>query len=119
MVIPTYDNHQLLRERAIPSVLAQTHQNFEIVVVGDAAPDEARRTVEGFDDPRITFVNLGYRGPYPADPETRWLVAGVPPYNEAVRRAGDCGSLRSTTMMLSIRITSSGYWTAPEVSAWS
>ncbi len=25
VVIPTYDNHQLLRERAIPSVLAQTH----------------------------------------------------------------------------------------------
>src|SRR5262249_50302660 len=28
VVIPTYDNHELLRERAIPSVLAQTYQNF-------------------------------------------------------------------------------------------
>ncbi len=39
VVIPTYDNHELLRERAIPSVLAQTHQNVEIVVVGDAASE--------------------------------------------------------------------------------
>ncbi len=87
VVIPTYDNYQLLRDRAIPSVLAQTHQNFEIVVVGDAAPDAARAAVESFGDPRITFSNRLYRGPYPADPYARWLVAGVPPYNEAVHRA--------------------------------
>lgn len=87
VVIPTYDNHELLRARAIPSVLAQTHQNFEIVVVGDAAPDQARIAVESFADPRITFHNRLYRGPYPAEPEKRWLVAGVPAYNEAVHRA--------------------------------
>lgn len=87
VVIPTYDNHRLLRERAIPSVLAQTHQNFEVVVVGDAAAEAARVAVESFDDPRISFSNLPYRGPYPEDPEVRWLVAGVPPYNEAVRLA--------------------------------
>jgi putative methyltransferase (TIGR04325 family) len=87
VVIPTYDNHQLLRERAIPSVLAQTHRNFEIVVVGDASPDEARAAAEFFDDPRIAFFNRLYRGPYPAEPDKRWLVAGVPPYNEAVHRA--------------------------------
>lgn len=87
VVIPTYDNHELLRERAIPSVLAQTYQNFEIVVVGDAAPDQARIAVESFGDARITFHNRLYRGPYPEDPEKRWLVAGVPAYNEAVHRA--------------------------------
>src|ERR1044071_926253 len=87
VVIPTYDNYELLRERAIPSVLAQTYQNFEIVVVGDAAPDDARAAVESFADPRITFHNRLYRGPYPKEPQKRWLVAGVPAYNEAVRRA--------------------------------
>jgi hypothetical protein len=87
VVIPTYDNHRLLRERAIPSVLGQTHQNFEIVVVGDASPDEARDAAESFDDPRIAFFNRLYRGPYPAEPDKRWLVAGVPAYNEAVHRA--------------------------------
>jgi putative methyltransferase (TIGR04325 family) len=87
VVIPTYDNHRLIRERSIPSILAQSYQNFEVVVVGDAAPDEARRAVEAFDDPRITFYNRPYRGPYPDNPQTRWLVSGVPAYNEAVRCA--------------------------------
>lgn len=87
VVIPTYDNHELLAARAIPSVLAQTYQNFEIVVVGDAAPDQARLAAESFDDPRITYFDRLFRGPYSDDPEVRWLVAGVPPYNEAVRRA--------------------------------
>lgn len=87
VVIPTYDNYELLRERAIPSVLAQTYQNFEVVVVGDGAPEQARLAVEAFDDPRVTFYNLPYRGPYPEDPETAWFVYGVPAYNEGARRA--------------------------------
>lgn len=88
VVIPTYDNYRLLGERSIPSVLAQTYQHFEVVVVGDDAPDEARSLVEQLGDPRIRFYNRAYRGPYPeGDPHARWLVAGVPPYNEAVRRA--------------------------------
>jgi hypothetical protein len=87
VVIPTYDNHEALRERSLPSVLSQSYQNFEIVVVGDAAPDEARVAIESFEDPRIRFFNLPYRGPYPEDPEIRWLVAGGPPFNEAVRQA--------------------------------
>ncbi len=87
VVIPTYDNYGLLRERSIPSILAQSYQNFEVLVVGDAAPDEARQVVEAFEDRRITFENLPYRGPYPEDPETGWLVYGVPAYNEGARRA--------------------------------
>jgi putative methyltransferase (TIGR04325 family) len=87
IVIPTFDNHRLLRERALPSALAQTYERIEVIVVGDAAPDDARLAVKGLGDPRVSFHNLPYRGPYPDDPEARWLVAGVPPYNEGVRRA--------------------------------
>ncbi len=87
VVIPTYDNHALLRERSIPSVLAQTYDRFEVIVVGDAAPEAARRAAESFCDPRISFYNLPYRGPYPENPHDRWLVAGAPAYNEAVSRA--------------------------------
>ena len=88
VVIPTFDNYLLLRERAIPSILAQSYQHFEVVVVGDAAPDEARAAVESFGDARLRYSNLAYRGPYPSDPLGRWRVAGVPPFNEAVRLAG-------------------------------
>lgn len=87
VVIPTYTNYELLSRRALPSVLAQSYQNFEVVVVGDAAPEDSRAVVEEFGDPRIRFSNLPYRGPYPDDPEARWRVAGVPPYNEAARLA--------------------------------
>ncbi len=87
VVIATYDNRQTLRERAIPSVLAQTYQNFEIVVVGDAAPEATHDAIKSFDDPRIRFANRAYPGPYPADPEARWRASGVPPYNEGVQLA--------------------------------
>jgi putative methyltransferase (TIGR04325 family) len=87
VVISTYDNHDLLYDRAIPSVLAQTYQNLEVVVVGDAAAEQARLAVESFGDPRIRYYNRQYRGPYPEDPLKRWLVAGVPAYNAAVQRA--------------------------------
>lgn len=87
VVIPTYDNHELLGDRALPSVLAQTYENLEVIVVGDGAPAQAREAVEAIGDERLRFHNLAPRGPYPDDPETRWLVAGVPPFNEAVRLA--------------------------------
>lgn len=87
VVIPTYDRAELLRERSLPSVLAQTYQNFEVIVVGDAAPCEVESAIESLGDPRIAFHNLTYRGPYPMEPRASWYVAGVPPFNEAVRRA--------------------------------
>lgn len=85
--IPTHDTYQLLADRSIPSVLAQTYSNFEVVVVGDAAPLEAASVIKQFNDPRISYFNLPYRGPYPDDPRARWYAGGIPPFNEAVRRA--------------------------------
>jgi hypothetical protein len=86
IVIPTHDRGDLLRERSLPSVLAQTYQNFEVIVVGDAAPEGVDAAVESLGDPRISFHNLPYRGPYPMESRSQWYVAGVPPFNEAVRR---------------------------------
>ena len=87
IVIPTFDNHEMLRERALPSALGQTHTNVEVIVIGDQAPAQAREVVESFGDDRLSFHNLAMRGPYPEDARQRWLVAGVPPFNEGVRRA--------------------------------
>jgi glycosyltransferase involved in cell wall biosynthesis len=55
-VIPTYNRAQFL-ERAIRSVLDQTFQDFEIVVVNDASPDEGATdaVVKDFRDPRIKY----------------------------------------------------------------
>jgi hypothetical protein len=87
VVIPTYTSFDTLRDRAIPSVLAQSYENWEIVVVGDAAPPETERVVASFGDNRIVYANLTVRGPYPEDPYDRWNVTPVPPYNAAVQRA--------------------------------
>ncbi len=65
VLMTTYMNWPLIRDISLPSIIEQTYENYEVIVVGDAAPDETRRVVESFNDHRIKFVNLPYRGPYP------------------------------------------------------
>jgi glycosyltransferase involved in cell wall biosynthesis len=55
IVIPTYNRAQYL-VRAIRSVLDQSFQDFEIVVVDDASTDDTLQTVESFRDPRIRYL---------------------------------------------------------------
>ncbi len=85
--ITTRSNAEALAERSIPAVLAQTYENFELIVVGDAAGPEVEEAVRSFDDPRVRFVNLPMRGPYPDDPAELWFVAGSAPANEGLRLA--------------------------------
>ncbi len=87
IVIPTHSRFDLLVTRAIPSVLAQTHRNVELIVVGDQAPEEARAAVAGIGDGRVRYDNLTLRGPYPDDARGKWNVAGGPPFNHGVSLA--------------------------------
>jgi len=83
-ILPTYKRFEALRDVALPSILAQTHSNLEVVVVGDSAPPETAEAVASFDDPRIRYYNRTVRGPYPEDEGTRWYMLGSPPYNDAL-----------------------------------
>jgi glycosyltransferase involved in cell wall biosynthesis len=87
VTIATWTNVDALVEVSLPSVLDQTYERMEVIVVGDAAPPEVERAVASLGDKRVRFHNLPYRGPYPADPRRRWYVAGIPPANEAARMA--------------------------------
>ena len=87
VIITTYDNWHLLRERALPSVLAQTYERFECIVVGDAAPPQAAEAVRSFSDERLRFINLPYRGPYPPTARDAWLISGTAPFNTALATA--------------------------------
>ena len=82
--IAIYNRGPLVAERAIASALAQTHENLEVLVVGDCCDEATAAAVRAVDDPRLRFVNLPERGKYPDDPRMRWMVAGAPPMNYAV-----------------------------------
>jgi glycosyltransferase involved in cell wall biosynthesis len=84
VLIATYNRSKLLTERTIPSVLKQTYQKFEIVIVGDHCTDNTEKLIEELGDRRIKFYNLSKRGEYPLNPVERWKVAGVVPRNKAL-----------------------------------
>jgi len=76
VIIPTYNRAELLVTRAIPSVLAQSYENFEILVIGDCCTDDTGERLACFDDARIRFYNLPERPPYPEDKTKRWMIVG-------------------------------------------
>ena len=52
VIIPTYNRADLL-PRAVNSVLAQTYQDYEILIVDDCSSDDTQQAIAAFDDPRI------------------------------------------------------------------
>lgn len=84
--IATYNRADLLCNLAIPSILNQTYQNFEIVVVGDHTDLKTEENIRKLNDSRIKYHNLPSRSWYPEDKYKRWLVVGTTAANEAVRR---------------------------------
>jgi len=87
VLIPTYNRGELLVKRSVASILRQTYQRFEIVVVGDACTDNTAALLRDMGDPRIRFHNLAVRGNYPEDPYLQWLVAGSAPANHGLGMA--------------------------------
>jgi len=87
VLIPTYNRGKILAGRTIPSVLRQTHQKFEIIIVGDHCTDNTEELIGNIDDERVKFYNLPKRGEYPKNPNYRWLVAGVVPCNKGLELA--------------------------------
>lgn len=61
VVIPLY-NKELSISNTIQSVLDQTFQNFEIVIVNDGSTDNSVKEVEKFDDKRIRLIHQENQG---------------------------------------------------------
>ncbi len=57
VVIPTYNRAHVVG-RAVQSVLHQTYQNFEIIIVDDGSTDGTSERVALFHDPRLFYVRL-------------------------------------------------------------
>ena len=82
VVIPTFDNTELLLSRSLPSVLAQTYEKLEVIVVGDAVAPSVGAAVQAIGDPRVRYVNRPHRVTQP-DPRRQWMIGSV-----AARTAG-------------------------------
>ena len=61
VIIPTY-NREATIGASIQSVLNQTWQNFEIIIVDDGSTDNTRQVIEAFTDDRIRYICLEQNG---------------------------------------------------------
>lgn len=55
--MPAYNRADVL-PRAIDSVLAQTYDDFELIIVDDGSTDETEDVVRSYDDPRIEYIRF-------------------------------------------------------------
>jgi hypothetical protein len=85
--IATYNRAEILTTRTIPSILAQTYKNWELIIVGDNCTDDTEKRIKALKDPRIRFYNFPFRYPYPNEPVYRWHSAGTPGMNKGVELA--------------------------------
>ena len=106
IVIPLY-NKEATVERAIRSVLKQTIQNFEIIVVNDGSTDNGAAVVEAIGDPRIRLIHQVNQGVSAArnrgiaearheliafiDADDEWLPEFLETIQRMVIRYPDCG----------------------------
>lgn len=61
IIIPLYNKDKYVKE-TLKSVLAQTFQDFEIIVVNDGSTDHSERAVKSVKDERIKIFNIDNHG---------------------------------------------------------
>lgn len=107
VVIPLYNKAPYI-ERAINSILNQTLQEFEIIVVNDGSTDNGREIVEAMLDPRIRLINQANQGVSVArnrgiheatyeliaflDADDEWLRSYLAEIQTLIRNFPDCGA---------------------------
>jgi glycosyltransferase involved in cell wall biosynthesis len=136
VVIPLYNKGSLV-QRALESVLDQTYQNFEILVVDDGSTDHGPEVVRRFSDSRIRMFpqpnagpggarNRGVqesRAPYLAflDADDEWMPRFMEVYGAALREHPECGAVIGPNFFGPNKIDQSAIWRQMGVEAgiWS
>lgn len=62
VITPTFNRAHTL-QRAIDSVLAQTYQNWELIIIDDGSTDNTKQLVEAVADKRVTYLYKENGGP--------------------------------------------------------
>lgn len=131
IVLPTYNRAALLG-RSIRSVLGQSYQDFELIVIDDGSTDETSSVVGDFSDRRIKYVPLprntgagaarnagirAARGKFLAfqDSDDEWLPSKLSRQMSAFERGpGRLGMVYSDMQMI-LRDGTANYFAAPSV----
>jgi GT2 family glycosyltransferase len=77
VIIPLYNKGKYI-VRALESVFAQTHKDFELILVDDGSTDDGPDTVRKYDDARMLFVRQANSGPGAA--RNRGIKESTAPY---------------------------------------
>ena len=84
IIIATYNRSSILINRTIPSILKQTYNNYEIIIVGDHCIDDTPQLIKKLACSKVIFYDLPKRGKYPKDIKERWFVQGTKPRNKGM-----------------------------------
>ena len=87
--IPTWNGHERLVARTIPSILEGTYENVEVLVCSDGPDPAARAAVEALAarDPRVRYLELPARPVHPSHPWSFWETTGLRAANWALDEA--------------------------------
>jgi glycosyltransferase involved in cell wall biosynthesis len=61
IVIPTYNRANLISE-SIQSVLSQTYENWELIIVDDGSADNTAEVIREYNNPRIRYLKIDHSG---------------------------------------------------------
>ena len=75
--VPTFNRRELLIERCLKSILAQTYKNFEVIVVAHGCTDGTVVAVLSLRDQRIKVVSIPREKTYPTTLENHWFAGRV------------------------------------------
>jgi hypothetical protein len=86
VTVATIGRDELTR-LTLPSILAQSYTELEVIVAGDGAPEGTEAAVRALGDDRLRYLDLGPKVLWTDDPRKQWLVGATRARNAAMRAA--------------------------------
>ena len=87
VILPTFNRSDMLKLRSIPSVLNQTYNNFELLIISDGSTDDTKKVVSEFKDERIKFFEIKRdKIRYPQTAKNHWYCGPVMAINHGLNQ---------------------------------